>query len=85
MINKNENPVEWALLLFELAEVEERIRNLIDEMNKRGEIAVEAYEVDVGHIYSHINRVWNSRLRLGEATDESFDVESQFPSDIRPI
>ena len=40
------------------------------------------FQIDIGHIYSHINRSWNSRNRVGE---ENFNLESKFPNDIKPI
>ena len=85
MIDSNQNPVEWPLLLYELADAEEHLHNLINQMNKAGRIDDEDYRVQIGHIYSHLNQAWNSRSRKGEQTEEPFESETRFPSDIKPI
>jgi hypothetical protein len=51
-------------------------------MNNYGHIDDSEFQIDIGHIYSHINRSWNSRNRVGE---ENFNLESKFPNDIKPI
>ena len=85
MINNKENPVQWPLLLYELEDAHEHLGKLIDEMNDRGEIDEIDYQVRLGHIYSHINRAWNSRNRdfeEDEKGDAIFEAESKFPKDI---
>ena len=85
MINNKENPVQWALLLDELDDAREHLTKLIDEMNKKGETSEVEFGIYLGHIYLHINRGWNSRNRTTDLTDEEFEVESEFPKDIRPV
>lgn len=82
MINAKDNPVEWALLLHELEDAEEHLKDLGEQMISCGEISDEDYRITLGHIYSHINRAWNSRSRLGEQSDELFVAESRMPNDI---
>ena len=82
MINEKQNPVEWALLLYGLVDLQEHTQNLLDQMNRDGECSEEDFAVQVGHIYAHLNRVWNSRHHTGEVDDAQFLAHSQFPKDI---
>ena len=82
MINQKDNPIEWSLLLYELDDCKEHLKTLIEKMNNYGHIDDSEFQIDIGHIYSHINRSWNSRNRVGE---ENFNLESKFPNDIKPI
>jgi hypothetical protein len=85
MINLKNNPVQWSLLLYELEDAQEHLGKLIDKMSAKGEIDEIEYQINLGHIYSHLNRAWNSRNRTFEENDNQFEVESQFPKDIRPV
>lgn len=82
MINEKENPVEWALLLYGLSDVQEHVTTLLDQLAKDGQCSEEDFAVQVGHLYAHLNRVWNSRHHLGEIDDDQFMAFSQFPGDI---
>ena len=85
MINKEENPVAWFMLVTNLEEAKEHLESLIDDLVK-GECVEEVdFGVYVGHIYAHLNRVWNSRNLDRQLADEEWSVFSQFPSDIRPV
>jgi hypothetical protein len=70
MINKNKNPAEWALLMYEFDDLIEHLQDLQSAMIKQGSIGEADYEVRVGHCYSHLNQIWNSRNRASEQTDE---------------
>jgi hypothetical protein len=65
MITKTANPVEWAILMYELDDAKEHLENLIAEITE----ADEPDEIDFGmqleHIYSHLNRAWNAEITLG--------------------
>jgi hypothetical protein len=82
MINDKENPVEWALLMYDLSDVQEHVKSLLDQMVEDGQCSEEDFAVQVGHLYAHLNRVWNSRRHIGEIDDAHFLAYSQFPTDI---
>ena len=84
MINKNDNPVQWALLLYELDDAIEHLGDIVKEMNIKGNIDEVEYRTSLGHVYSHLNRAWNSRNRTKEKDRDEFLAESQFPDDIQP-
>jgi len=84
MINRNDNPVAWPLLLQELDEAKEHLENLINQMHLAGEVEQEDFAVHLGHIYAHLNRVWHAKNQDAEISDEQRPVYSQFPTDLKP-
>lgn len=84
MINNKENPVQWPLLLCELDDAREHFEELIDQMNVKGEFDEIEFSIRLGHVYSHLNRAWNSRNRTTDQTEEDFEKEPEFPKDISP-
>jgi hypothetical protein len=84
MINNKSNPVEWSSLLYELEDAKEHLENLISEISKNGEVDEQEYMVQIGHIYAHINRSWNSRNKIGEYNDKERELFTSFPKDIEP-
>jgi len=84
MINNKENPIQWPLLVSELDDAREHVEKLIDKMNVKGNLDEVEFSICLGHVYSHLNRAWNSRNRTTDQTDEEFKKESEFPKDIRP-
>ena len=85
MINGKDHPVEWAMLSYELADAIEHLQSLSDEIVPNGSIDDADFEVQLGHVFAHLNRAWNSRNRKGEASDKQRELETQFPTDISPI
>ncbi|TMG84018.1 MAG: hypothetical protein E6H76_14420 [Betaproteobacteria bacterium] len=85
MISQKDNPAEWALLMYELDDAKEALETLMREMTEDPEYEEANFRVDLGHIYSHLNRAWNSKDRLGtEWTQEKHEELSRFPKDIEP-
>ena len=82
MINLKTNPVEWAGLMYELDDLKEHLESLMAQMNESGEIEVEDYRVQIGHLYAHLNRSWNSRNATANAVEKNFDKLTKFPTDI---
>ena len=80
MINLKQNPVEWASLMYELDDLNEHLESLIDEMNDKGEISVEEYQVQIGHLYAHLNRAWNSSCLLYTSPSPRDLSTSRMPS-----
>ena len=83
MINLKNNPVEWAGLLYELDDLKEHLEILINEMGENGEIQDESYKVQIGHLYAHLNRAWNSRNSTSDEVEKEFEKLTEFPQDIK--
>ena len=81
MINHNDNPVQWALLIEELNEAHEHLGKLISEMTTDTEYDESRLRVDMGHTVAHSNRAWARR----DLTDAEWDAFREFPRDLRPI
>jgi len=81
MITEKLNPAEWSLLIYELEDAKENLESLIKEI-VAGEIDEVDYQIQLGHIYVHLNRSWNSRRKIGEYSDQERKVFSDFPKDI---
>jgi hypothetical protein len=85
MITKKDNYAEWALLMYELDDAKGHLETLMQEMSDDPEYDETNFRLDLGHIYSHLNRAWNARNRLEtERTQEQHRELSQFPNDIDP-
>ena len=82
MINSKKNPVEWAGLMYELDDLQEHLESLIAQMNTAGEIKSEENRVQIGHIYAHLNRAWNSRNTVTETEVNDLEKLTKFPTDI---
>jgi hypothetical protein len=86
MINSKDNPVAWALLVQEIADAEEHLHSLVEQMSRAGQIEDQDFAVQIGHAYAHINRAWNGRNHAGEdMSEEQWDVFSSFPQGIKPV
>lgn len=85
MINKKDNPVEWSLLIQELADLSEHADKLVEEMQGNSIYGEEEFAVDVGHLYAHLNRAWNSRNCTKEPTESEWQENSKFPTDVQPV
>jgi hypothetical protein len=85
MINSKDNTVAWALLITNLDEAREHLESLTREMAQAGAIEDTEFEVQLGHIYAHLNRVWHSRSQSEDLTEEQWSVYSQFPKDLKPV
>ena len=84
MINHNSNPIEWSSLMYELEDAKEHLDSLISEMKNKGSIDEVEYEIQIGHVFAHLNRGWNSRNKLGEYSEKERKKFSSFPSDLKP-
>ena len=84
MINKHINPVGWAALMYELDDAREHIGTLIAEMNTDATYGEANFRIDLGHIYSHLNRAWHRRNIPEDFPDTGWTVGSQFPTDLDP-
>jgi len=82
MINKKDNVAEWAIIMYELEDAVEHLQNLIKNLNETEDYGDIEYSIDLGHVYSHLNRAWNSRNHIGDQSADDFGRYSKFPNDI---
>lgn len=72
--------------LFQLREAQEAIAQTIADMEKDAEYEDVDLQVDIGHIYHHINTAWNARNESAAKTtkcdNDDFARWRQFPNDI---
>ena len=85
MINENESPVEWAMLLTELDDAKEHLESLIKSMTGAGIVDESEFSVQLGHVFAHLNRAWNSRDLKGQIGEEQWAIFSTFPKDLDPV
>lgn len=85
MIDNEKNPVEWALMLFDLDEARKHLEDLIDQMSRDKGIEEEDFAVGLGHVFAHLNRNWNSRKLEGPIPENEWSAYSQFPTDLDPV
>jgi len=85
MISKESAPVGWAALMYELEDAQEHLATLISEMNKDPEYDEANLRIDLGHVFSHLNRAWHRRNHADDLDEENWQRASQFPTDLDPI
>ena len=85
MINRQEHPVGWSLLLYDLADAHEHLGNLLKEMTEDPEYGEPELRVDLGHVFAHLNRAWYRRNVPEDFPESDWDVASAFPSDLAPV
>ena len=61
MINKASNPTGWSFLMDELQDAHERLGNLIKELDTAPEFEEANLRIDLGHVFSNLNRAWVRR------------------------
>lgn len=85
MINKTENPAEFALWLYELEDAKKHLEQLIKEASTDPEFGEEELRVSLGHVLAHLNRAWNFRNTNAELTEEQWNAFRAFPQDLEPL
>lgn len=83
MIDKNS--AEWFLMVDSLVDAQEHLGNLINELELPNEIDEQNFAIQLGHIYAHLNRAWNSRNSAEGINNQNWDSMTQFPIDIKPV
>jgi len=85
MINRNDHPVGWAMLLNDLEDAHEHLGNLIKEITTDPGYAEGELRIDLGHIYAHLNRAWCRRLVVEDFSEEEWSAAGAFPDDLEPV
>ena len=89
MINKDDNYVEWALLMYQLEDAHEHLGSLIKDMSKdrKGDdddFCEIDFSVQLAHIYAHLNIAWSTRNFTRDYDMDEREKLVQFPKDIEP-
>ena len=87
MLNQNEHPVAWAMLMYQLGDAHEHLGDLIKQMNVDDEFDEAEYRVCLGHVFAHLNRAWHGRddTQLDTVSEEVHDEYSKHPVDLDPV
>lgn len=85
MIDKEKDPVGWAALMYELEDAHEHLGRLIAEMESDPDYDEVNFRIDLGHVYSHLNRAWHGRNGGEGPLQSDWHAASQFPRDLEPI
>lgn len=72
------------MLMSELEDAHEHLGNLIHEMNTDPDYDEGNLRVDLGHVFSHLNRAWHRRNETRDLSEVEWSTASQFPSDLDP-
>lgn len=85
MIKCNQSPVAWAQFKQELDDARDHLVTLLGEMDSDSAYGEENLRIDLGHVYAHLNRAWNSRNSMAALSGEEWERFREFPNDIHPI
>ena len=83
MVNPKDNPIEWAQLGYELKEAKEHLESLLSQFGPEGGLDEEDLQIQIFHVITHLNRVYNSRNHIGEMSHDAFVNYSEVPGDFR--
>ena len=86
MVSKSGDYVAWVALVQELDDAREHLADLIRERTDDPAFDETDLRVQLGHVYSHLNRVWNSRdateSQVTDPSTEQWEAWSRFPTDL---
>jgi hypothetical protein len=73
------------IVLFHLQEAAEQLNETIQSLTKKTDYDVEAFRVEMMHLYHHLNTAWNGRdqtdKQFKECTDQDFKRFRKFPTE----
>jgi hypothetical protein len=84
MISKEGAPVAWAALMYELEDAQEHLAALISNMSSDTDYDEVNLRIDLGHVFSHLNRAWHRREKTEGLDEAEWLVASRFPTDLDP-
>ncbi|HTD03457.1 hypothetical protein [Undibacterium sp.] len=84
MISKENAPVAWAALMYELENAHEHLAALISKLDSEAYYDEVNLRIDLGHVFSHLNRAWHRRDKIENLTEEQWLRAGQFPTDLDP-
>jgi len=70
-------------ILFNLSEATEQLRSIMEHLKGDSGYDEEAFRVEMGHAYHHLNSAWNGRNCTDEEHQEArhFEKWRKFPKD----
>lgn len=84
MITKESAPVAWAALMYELEDAQEHLAALISDMNSEADFDEVNLRIELGHVFSHLNRAWHRRDKIEGLDELEWLDASHFPTDLDP-
>ena len=73
------------IILFHLREATEQLNETIQKLERAEEYTVEEFQVEIGHLYHHLNTAWNGRNQTEEqyqkCTSQDFERFRKFPKE----
>ena len=85
MISKDSAPVGWAGLMYELEDAHEHLGALISHMNSDPNFDETNFRIELGHVFSHLNRAWHRRDTGDGLNEVEWVTASNFPTDLDTI
>lgn len=85
MIDKENSPVEWAGLMYELEDAHVHLSTLITEMTNDPSFDETDFRVQLGHVFAHLNRAWYRRNLRQDIAISEWEMASKFPDDLYVI
>jgi len=67
---------------YEPKDARDHINTLLNWLNTQQEYDEANLRVDLGHIYSHLNRAWHRRNAGDDLNETEWVQASQFPTDL---
>ena len=64
-----------SVVLFHLREAAEQLNGTIQSLGGDGDYGAEEFQVDMGHLYHHLNTAWNGRDQTDEQHKQCTDVD----------
>jgi len=71
--------------MYELEDAQEQLTALISEMNATDDYHEVDLRIQLGHVFSHLNRAWHRRNKPLGLDQEEWQEASRFPSDLDPV
>ena len=72
---------EW--IAFHLDEAAEQLRETVNRLSSEADYSFGDFQVEISHVYHHINTAWNARDASPDAvanhTDADYDAWQQMP------
>lgn len=84
MISMKQQPVAWAMLMYDLDDAREDLESLLSKMQNDPEFDEDYFRIWLGHIYWHLNCAWNRRNVSDDQLDLPDPDAGRFPDDLKP-
>ena len=85
MINRQDHPIGWVQMMFNLEDAHEHLGKLIDEMQADPAFGEPDFKVHLGHVVAHLNSAWFCRNHSENLTDAEWELSRARPTDLEPI